>query len=83
MYVMLWRAANLCFARFCHFQSREDISGNDPCRSYSIAHRPAGDSTDSGCHNESVDLLPLLFLRKRSGKLVLKRSEVGKSCLRF
>ncbi len=29
-----------------------------------------------------VDLLSLLFLHKRSGKVVLERSEVGKSCLR-
>lgn len=28
-----------------------------------------------------VDLLPPLFLHKSAGKLVLERSEVGKSCL--
>ncbi len=36
----------------------------------------------TGCDG-GVDLLPLLFLHKRSGKVVLERSEVGKSCLRF
>ena len=38
--------------------------------------------TASGSHLVCVDLLPLLNSHKSSGKLVLERSERGKSCLR-
>ena len=38
--------------------------------------------TASGSHLVCVDLLPLLNSHKSSGKLVLERSELGKSCLR-
>jgi hypothetical protein len=33
--------------------------------------------------DEDIGLLPPLNLRKRPGKLVLERSDLGKSCLRF
>jgi hypothetical protein len=38
--------------------------------------------TASGSYLVWVDLLPPLYLYKSSGKLVLERSELGKSCLR-
>src|SRR6266567_8818881 len=39
-------------------------------------------SNASGILTLWVDLLPPLYLHERSGKVVLERSEVGKSCLR-
>jgi hypothetical protein len=46
-----------------------------------VAYQESG-SRSYAEYDEGVDLLPPLNLHKSAGKVVLERSEVGKSCLR-
>ena len=64
-------------------ESRMHSWAGDLWKSDMIAYRSEGHSPASGSLALWVDLLPPLFLYKSSGKLVLERSKVWKSCLRF
>src|SRR5438876_10918382 len=58
------------------------IRASELCRSDMIAYQCLGCSAASECQPMWVDILSPLYLYKSSGKVVLERSEVGKSCLR-
>src|SRR2546426_8083221 len=58
------------------------IRASELCRSDMIAYQCLGCSAASECQPMWVDILPPLYLYKSSGKVVLERSELGKSCLR-